>query len=293
MRLRGLRLVAIPAAVAAILAGSAGPAAAAPVRPAAVSGWTQLDRSLASSLTSNEGIATVQSGTGTTLLTRGIASIPIQVLLEGWTHIGDPDSTGGYVFDAYQGPDGGSTKMFRVTTPTGQSYEYVHALVAGELFNNSFATISPDGQWLIAGEWNTMNHLQVYPAPLLNPATPRTGGSLALAGLITLDHPVNDVQGCDFVTATRLLCASDDSGRTLFPDTKPLLQVDLTAPVRGAASGHVTDLGSIPQQSICSGTYEAEGVDYDTTSGQLRLEMIEPSVCAVVTDIYRYRSAAA
>ena len=30
--------------------------------------------------------------------------------------------------------------MFLVTTPAGKTFEYVHTLVQGELYNNSFAT---------------------------------------------------------------------------------------------------------------------------------------------------------
>ena len=182
--------------------------------------------------------------------------------------------------------------MFRVTTPGGAKYEYVHTLVPGELYNNSFDAISPDTQWMVAGEWQAMSHLQIYPAPRLNASTSPTGGTLSLAGYIQLDHAVNDVQGCDFVTATELICASDDSSQTLFSNVKPLLEIELAAPLSGASqAGHVIDLGSIPEQSVCSGTFEAEGVDYDTATGVLRVEMIPPGVCAVATTVYEYRAA--
>ena len=49
------------------------------------------------------------------------------------------------------------------------------------------------------------------------------------------------------------------------------------------------DLGSIPQSSICSGSFEAEGVDYDTATGILRVEIIQPSVCEVATTVYEYK----
>ncbi len=56
------------------------------------------------------------------------------------------------------------------------------------------------------------------------------------AGLhINLDHAVRDVQGCSFVTATQLLCSSDDPAGTLFGITKPLLQIDLSAAPVAAA----------------------------------------------------------
>ena len=268
---------------ATALAGSAH--AAAPV-------WTETGSSLQSTLTAGEGVTTVHSASGgDSVLYRGAGSIPLSVLAQDWTHIGDPDSADGYVFDAYQsGASSPTSKMFRVTTPSGASYEYTHTLVSGELYNNSFDAVSPDTQWMVAGEWGTMDHLQVYPTPLLNPATGSTGGTLALSGLIQLDHPVNDVQGCDFTSPTQLVCASDDSSQTLFPDSKPLLEIDLPSPLSGGSTtGHVTDIGAIPQSSICSGTFEAEGVDYDTSTGVLRLQMIQPSVCGAVTTVYTYK----
>lgn len=278
-------LAATTAVLASLVLVGAGTAHAA--SPA----WTRTGSSLQGTLGAGEGVATVHATSGAdTVLYRGVASIPLSVLAQNWSHIGDPDAVGGYLFDAYQsGASAPTGKMFRVTTPAGASYEYTHALVAGELYNNSFDTVSPDTQWMVAGEWGTMDHLQIYPTPLLNPATAPTGGSLALAGLIHLDHAVNDVQGCDFTSATQLVCASDDDSRSLFPETKPLLQIDLSAPLAGHdTTGHVTDLGGIPQSSICTGTYETEGVDYDTATGVLRLEMIQPGVCAAVTSVLTY-----
>jgi hypothetical protein len=183
--------------------------------------------------------------------------------------------------------------MFLVTTPSGATFEYVHTLVPGELYNNSFAAVSPDTQWMIAGEWETMSHLQIYPTPLLNHRTPSAGGSLPLAGYIELDHKVNDIQGCDFVTPVRLICASDDDTRTLFPVEKPLLEIDLSRSLHGTSvKGHVVDLGPIPQESTCSGTFEAEGVDFDPSTGILRVEVIQPGSCILHTTVYEYRPAA-
>ena len=257
---------------------------------AAGSGWNQTGSSQHSTLTAGEGVTTVHNGSGDTVLYRGAGSIPLSVLIQGWSHIGDPDSVGGYVFDAYQsGASTPTSKMFRVTTPSGSSYEYTHSLVAGELYNNSFDAVSPDTQWMVAGEWGTMDHLQVYPTPLLNPSTPSTGGSLALSGEIELDHAVDDIQACDFTSPTQLLCVSDDSSRSLFADDKPLLEVDLPHALTGGdITGHVTDLAAIPQKSICSGTFEAEGDDYDTATGTLRVEVIQPGICGAATTVYTY-----
>ena len=182
--------------------------------------------------------------------------------------------------------------MFLVTTPSGNSSEYLHTLVPGELYNNSFVAVSADTQWMLAGEWNTMNHLQIYPTPLLNHRTSPRGGSLHLAGSIKLDHKVNDIQGCDFVTPVRLICASDDDSQTLFPNEKPLLEIDLPTSLHGTSvKGHVVDLGAIPQESSCSGTFEAEGVDFDASTGILRVEVIQPGSCILKTTVFEYRRA--
>lgn len=281
------------AGAAAAAAGTVGQAASTPTD--GITGWTQVGSSDQNTLAAGEGVATVLAPPhGTSELYRGLQSVPSNLKAEGWGHIGDPDSVRGYVFDAYQGPSSGDSKMFLVTTPAGGSSEYLHTLVPGEEYNNSFDTISPDTQWMVAGEWDTMSHLQIYPTPLLNHRTPRHGGSLRLAGYIKLDHKVNDIQGCDFVTPLRLICASDDDSRTLFPNEKPLLEIDLPASLHGASvKGHVVDLGAIPQESTCSGTFEAEGVDFDASTGILRVEVIQPGSCILMTTVYEYKRAGA
>lgn len=117
--------------------------------------------------------------------------------------------------------------MFRVTTPSGASYEHVHTLTSGEAYNNSYAAVSPDGQWTVSGEWDMMTRLLVFATPILNPATPRTGGDLPLAATIELDHPIADAQGCTFLSSAKLLCATDDSDTTPRPVPKQLLEIDL------------------------------------------------------------------
>lgn len=291
----GLAVVSLgtSTAQAATTASAAAPAAA-KAAASTITGWTETGSHLESTLSAGEGLATVDPTGGTPYtLYRGSASIPLSLLIEGWSHIGDPDSVDGYIFDAYQNSSSSSNeKMFQVTTPSGATYQYVHTLVSGELYNNSFDTVSPDTQWMVSGEWGTMSHLQIYPTPLLNPETSATGGSLDLSGYIQLDHQVNDIQGCDFVTSTELICASDDSSETLFSNAKPLLEVDLSAPLNGSdVTGHVVDLGSIPQSSDCSGTYEAEGVDYDAATGILSVEIIQPSICEIVTSVYQYEQS--
>lgn len=249
--------------------------------------WAETGTARTDTLGGGQGLASRADGS---LLHRGLSSIPLGLRVEGWNHIGDPDIARGHVFDAYQGPDTATSKMFAVTTPAGKRYQYVHQLDEGEKVNNSFATVSPDAQWLVSGEWGDQKRLQVFPAPLLNPSTPATGGDLEQAAQITLDKPVRDIQGCDFVTDTRLVCASDDATGTLFPQHRPLLQVDLPHQLDGRpVTGRVTSLFALPQRSACTGGFEAEGVDYDATDGTLRAQVIPPGVCAVATTVYAYR----
>ena len=261
-----------------------------PVSTSGIAGWKSVGSYDESSLTASEGVATVvPPGAPTYLLYRGIGSVPAGLASEGWGHIGDPDSAAGTIIDAYQGPASGHTKMYLVTTPAGATIQYVHTLVAGEEYNNSFDTIAPGAQWMVAGEWDTMSHLQIYPTPSLNHRTPSQGGTLPLAGLIQLDHKVSYVQGCDFTSTTTLICTSDDDSQRLFSNRKPLLEVVLPHALDGTTvTGHVIDLGSIPQKSTCTGAFEAEGVDYAVATGTLRVEIIQPGSCILHTTVYEY-----
>ncbi|MER6677359.1 hypothetical protein [Streptomyces sp. NPDC000983] len=277
------QLLCLAAAFVALTIGAGNASAAGDPR------WEETGTAYTDSLGGGQGLASRADGS---LLYRGLLDIPLSLRIKGWNHVGDPDIAEGHVFDAYQGPDTATSKMFAVTTPSGKRYEYVHQLNPGEKLNNSFAAVSPDGQWLVAGEWGDQNRLQVFPAPLLNPATPPTGGELKEVWQITLDRPVRDIQGCDFVTDTRLVCASNDATGSLFPQIRPLLQVDLERKLDGQpVTGAVRALFALPQRSVCTGTFETEGVDYDARSGTLRAQVIQPGVCAVSTSVYAYRQA--
>jgi hypothetical protein len=142
---------------------------------------------------------------------------------------------------------------------------------------------------MVNGEWDTMNRFLVFPTPILNSSTPQTGGALNLGFQLNLDHPVRDIQGCTFFSSTKLLCSADDPNTDLFPTAKQLLEIDLPNALNGSdITGHVVDLGQLPLNSICSGTFEVEGDDYDPATGDLRVLIIQPSVCEVVTDLYTF-----
>ncbi|MDQ2728497.1 MAG: hypothetical protein M3Y91_11690 [Actinomycetota bacterium] len=252
--------------------------------------WHLVGHDAQPGLVSDEGVTTTD--TSPSVVYRGVLSILPEVGLQGWVHIGDPDSWRGAIVDAYQGAPGATSKLFVVTLPDGTRHSYTHALDRGELLNNSFAAVSPDGQWLVSGEFGVADRLLVFPLPGANPARSAADGTLARVGNIALDHQVSDVQGCDFVTPTRLLCATDDPGTALWPTDRQLLQVDLPAPLSGrTTTGHVRDLGPLPQQSVCQGTFETEGIDYDLRTGILRAEVVPPPPCDSITTVYEYRSA--
>ncbi|MFF0223008.1 hypothetical protein [Streptomyces sp. NPDC004629] len=274
-------LIALAAAV--VVSVSAAPPAS------AADTWTEAGSDRADPLTESQGLTSVEIPSGSPNRYTGIGTIPLAVATRGWNHVGDPDASyDGYYIEPYQ-RDSGTTKMFRVQAPGGAWSEYVHTLDPGEALNNSWVAVSPDGQWMLAGEYGTMSRLLVFPTPGVNPGT-SPSANLPRATTVNLDHAVRDVQGCDFSGPTTLLCSSDDPEGSLFGVTKPLLQIDLSAEPNGTSdvSGHVTALRQLPLRSACSGSFEAEGIDYDRRTGTLRVIVVSPGFC-VLTDSKTYR----
>ncbi|MFJ9734799.1 hypothetical protein ACIRUL_26235 [Streptomyces sp. NPDC101171] len=272
-----------------VLATAAVVSLAAPAPAHAAETWTETGSDRADPLTESQGLTSVEVPANSPNRYTGIGTIPIGVSSRGWNHVGDPDASyDGHYIEPYQ-RDSGSSKMYRVQAPGGGWSEYVHALSPGEALNNSWAAVSPDGQWMLSGEWGTMNRLLVFPTPGVNPAT-SPSANLPKVSDVDLDHAVRDVQGCDFSGPTTLLCSSDDPDGSLFGITKPLLRIDLSAAPNGTAdvTGHVTALRQLPLRSSCSGAFEAEGVDYDRRTGVLRVIVVSPGFC-VLTDSKTYK----
>ncbi|MDT0269808.1 hypothetical protein RM844_26335 [Streptomyces sp. DSM 44915] len=284
----------LSALVAATTLTAAPPAAGSPraaTPPAATADtWTEVGSDRADPLTESQGLASIEVPANSANRYTGIGTIPVEVRARGWNHVGDPDASyDGHYIEPYQ-RDSGDSKMFRVQAPNGEWAEYTHALGPDEALNNSWVAISPDGQWMLSGEYGTMNRLLVFPTPGVNPAT-APDADLPQVATVRLDRPVRDVQGCDFADATTLLCSSDDPEGALFGITKPLLRIDLSAPPSGAedVSGAVTALRQLPLRSGCAGEFEAQGIDYDRRSGTLRVIVMSPSVCVLVDSVtYRF-----
>ncbi|GAB3437244.1 hypothetical protein [Actinophytocola sediminis] len=250
--------------------------------------WRPIGSDVARPLDESQGLAVIERPGGTVVRYTGIATIPPGLAARGWNHVGDPGAGHGYYVEPYQRDDRGA-KLFRVEAPDGSWAEYTHALESWEATNNSFAAVSPDGRWLLAGEWGTTDRLLVHPMPGI--AHPDPGQNLPYSSAIRLDRQVRDIQGCDFVTDRQLLCSSNDPAGDLFGMTKPLLQVDLAAPAGATdVAGTVTALGQLPLESACQGEFETEGIDYDERDGTLRVVVLSPSVCvAFDSKTWRFR----
>jgi hypothetical protein len=247
---------------------------------AAAESWQPVGSDVVRPLDEGQGLAVIERPGGTTVRYTGIATIPLDVAARGWTHVGDPGAARGYYVEPYERGDRGA-KLFRVQAPDGSWAEYTHELEAWEARNNSFAAVSPDGQWLVTGEWGTSDRLLVHPMPGVAWTDP--AANLPYVSAIRFDRPARDLQGCDFVTATQLLCSSDDPDGSLFGVTKPLLQLDLAAPVSGAdVPATVTSLGQLPLESSCDGEFETEGIDYDERDATVRVVVLSPGVCVAV-----------
>ncbi|MFF5141657.1 hypothetical protein ACFY6U_18335 [Streptomyces sp. NPDC013157] len=274
-------LTALVALATTLVLATAAPASAADT-------WTETGSDHADALTESQGLTSVEVPANSPNRYTGIGTIPLSVSSRGWNHVGDPDeSYDGYYVEPYQA-DSGTAKMYRVQAPDGTWSEYVHPLASGEALNNSWSAITPDSQYMLSGEYGTMTRFLVFPTPGANRST-SPSANLPLASVVDLDHAVRDVQGCDFSGATTLLCSSDDPDGSLFGYTKPLLQIDLSAqPGSANVTGHVTALRQLPLRSSCSGTFEAEGIDYDRRTGTLRVIVMSPGFC-VLTDSKTYK----
>jgi len=284
--MRALRTASLLALTTATLLTATGVATAHEPR------WQQVGHTTAETRIGGEGLATLRlPGHAPEIVYRNGATIPQPLKDEGWGHVGDPDSLRGHVFDVYQDTrtPTPATKMYLVTKPDGTTTEFVHPLQADEPAVNANAQVAatPDGQWLVSGPLGEIDRLFVSPTPFLNPRGPRQAGDLPVAARIHLDHHIRSAQGCDFVTATRLICATSDPYNDLYPTNLQLLQIDLARPLNGHdVTARVRELRQVPLVSTCTGTFTPEGVDYD--GGVLRVEVVPPSPCNTVTDVYSF-----
>jgi hypothetical protein len=273
-----------PVVVAALCAWTVGLTSAAAgtarVREVELGGWSLASTDFVPRAHADQGLTTVGTGPRATLVTRGSESVPAALAKAGWTHVGDPSSRNGSVLDAYQSDRAVHAKLFTLTSPTGAVTRYRHRLVPGELANNSFTAISPDGRWFVSGEWRTVSRLLVFPFP-----SPGAVTNLRLAATIRLTHPMRDVQGCAFDTSTSLICSTNDPGRDLYGRARQLITVTLARPLDGGAVvGATSLLGAVPKQTACPQVGETEGID---VSGN-RMTVIVTAACAHTSELFTF-----
>ncbi len=266
--------VCASALLGAVLPGSIAPAAAQTPR------WTLIGVDDVSSAVYTQGLAGGRDGV---LRGRGYTSIRPEVAVDGWTHIGDGDLHAGRMYDAYENL-GARRKLYTITAPDGALRRYYHRLIPGEAANNSFVTVSPDGRYLVSGEWGAVDRLLVFANPVGRP----DGADLALAGTIDLDRPLTDVQSCDFLDASTLICASDTPEQAVYT-VRLAHPLGDGLPVRASVHREF----ALPHRSACRGGYEAEGIDYDAHRKVLSVAVIDPAPCLLNTKIFRYRRTAA
>jgi hypothetical protein len=269
-----------------VVSMAAEPAGPSPASVAAVGPWALTSSRTVSSGTADQGLTTVVRAGRAAVVTRGASSIPSALAARGWSHIGDPDSLGGSVLDAYQSSPSTGAKLFTLTTAAGERFEYRHRLTSGEDFNNSFAAVAPGRRWFVAGEWATMTRLLEFAVPHPTVAALRSAQSLPLAATIRLTHPVRDVQGCAFTSSTSLICSTNDPGTDLYPVPRQFLTIQLTRPLDGRPVAGTPHLwGAVPAQTICAGPAgEVEGIDVHADRMMVAVNL----PCGAETELFTY-----
>jgi hypothetical protein len=142
-----------------------------------------------------------------------------------------------------------------------------------------WVAVSPDGEWIVTGEWDPMQSVIVY--KVLDVMSEHT---VHRVGEFPIDMPLRDIQGCDFDGPQVLVCASDDSdsGRLIY-------SIVLSGPLQGDAlpnlSGHVEPLFHAPvPEKRCDNPQEVEGVDVDGDT----LRVLVLGSCLFDEHLYRY-----
>lgn len=206
----------------------------------------------------------------------------------GFDHLGDPDARGTQI---YGGLEDNSDP---VVNPYHRGFAVFDAetLAIANWANDPgtpdnpsdedcpWVAVSPDGTWVVTGEWHPMDHVIVYRA-----ATLRSQHTVGPEARIPLDVPFNDVQGCDFDGPRVLVCASDDAdaGRLLYAIT-------LSRPLQGETlpplTARVEPLFPVPlPEMVCGQPQEVEGIDVNGDT----LRVLVLGSCVVDSYLYRFQ----
>ncbi len=217
-----------------------------------------------------------------------VSAFPPALATEHFDHLGDIDAFGGQIYGGLEDN----------AEPYGERYH--RALIAYDdesLSPTAFAldpgapnapgdgdapwvTVSPDGTWVVGGEWDPQESLMVWSRDDL-----LAGGEIETVARIPLDAPLARVQGCDFDGPRVLVCASDDAATG-----KLVTAIELSAPLDARANltaltAQVEPLFPVPiPKNLCGIEAEVEGVDVNGDT--LRVMVI--GTCLLDTHIARY-----
>ena len=211
-----------------------------------------------------------------------------QELLDvGFDHLGDPDAYGPLVFGGLEdnsapvvAPYHRGFVVFDSETLSivGWANDPGSANRPGD-GDCPWVAVSPDGEWVVTGQWAPMLSLIVYRAMELVSAH-----TVHQVGEIPIEPSISDIQGCDFDGPQVLLCASDnaDAGRLIY-------SITLSGPLQGETlprlTGHVEPLFPAPvPEKVCDNPEEVEGVDVDGDT----LRVLVLGSCAIDSYLYRY-----
>ena len=205
----------------------------------------------------------------------------------GFDHLGDPDANGTLIYGALE------DNSDPVVNPYHRGFVLFDAetlSIAGWANDPGrpdnpadedcpWAAVSPDGQWVVTGQWDPMQTVIVYRAEKL-----MSGHTVRPEAEIPMDMPFSDVQGCDFDGPRVLVCASDDAdaGRLLYA-------IILSGPLEGDAvprlTAHVEAIFPAPVPEMqCTQPQEVEGVDVDGDT----LRVLVIGSCQIDEHLYRY-----
>jgi len=204
----------------------------------------------------------------------------------GFDHLGDPDARGTRVY-------GGIEDNSNPVHPYHRGFVVYDAeTLSMEGWSNDpgspddrgdgdapWVAVSPDGNWVVTGEYRPMRNVIVFRADTLV-----AEHTVQEEARIPLDSPFNDVQGCDFDGPRVLVCSSNDgdTGRLLYA-------LILSGPLQGETvpqiTAHVESLFPIPiPPPQCDNAPEVEGLDVDGET----LRVLVIGSCRVDSHLYRF-----
>lgn len=219
----------------------------------------------------------------------GAFAFPQSLLDLGFDHLGDPDAHGARIYGGLEDNAEPTVDRYHraliaydaeTLAPEGWSVDPGAADAQGD-GDAPWVALSPDGAWLVSGEWDPQDDLMVFRASEVGAAP-----EIEAVARIPLDRTIARVQGCDFDGPRVLLCASDD-GEAGKPVYAIVLSRGLTADADlGAIEATVETLFPTPLPEPLCGLAEPEVEGVDVEGDLFRVLVI--GTCLVDSHVYRF-----